>query len=61
MQDIYTTYRENRQEAKLRGIMGHSIIGYVDGVKYLHKSNDNRHIISGLLHDWDAKTEILSL
>ncbi|XP_064605788.1 zinc finger protein 862-like [Liolophura sinensis] len=48
-----------RGQAKLRGITGQSLqslINYVDGVTYIHKSNVTRHVRSGSLHDWAKKT-----
>lgn len=44
-----------RMEAKSRGISGpplNSIIKYIDGVTYVHKTNVEKHIKSGSLHDW---------
>ena len=45
-------------QARIRGISGKSldsILAYVDGVNYVHKSNVARHVKSGSLHDWKRK------
>ena len=44
-----------RQEAKTRGIRGtalKSLLTYTEGVSYIHKSNFDKHVKSGSLHDF---------
>lgn len=44
-----------RKQAKTKNISGKvldGLLAYIDGVTYIHKSNVQRHVRSGSLHDW---------
>ena len=57
---VCTTYLgEIRKEAWIRNICGNvldGILNYTDGVKYIHKSNFDKHFKSGPLHSWAKST-----
>ena len=54
----FVHYAEIRKEAKRRNLRGNILEGtlnYTEGVSYIHKANFDKHIKSGLLHDWAKK------